>query len=294
MEIRCGIKKTSDDKKRYVHMLNSTLCATGRAICCLLENYQEEDGVRIPEVLVPFMGGITFLPFVRELKDKSLRDNKKPAPKPKLSTSETPSKPQAPITPVSATTSSGDPEIDALTAKIVEVGNNVRDLKASKADKVAVKAAVDELLALKARYKNLAGVEYGSEAKPSENKPENKPESAKKPQGEDKGTNAGSKEAKKAEPSVPIPVTTPAPVPRSNGASGSVWRVEGIEVDLEGLDAKLISCSYVSGFVPTAADSAVFTALLKSRVVTEDLRANAQRWYRHMSSFSPAERAAWK
>ena len=33
-----------------MHMLNATLCATGRAICCLLENYQEADGVRVPEV----------------------------------------------------------------------------------------------------------------------------------------------------------------------------------------------------------------------------------------------------
>ena len=55
MEIRCGIKKLGDREKKYVHMLNATLCATGRAICCLLENYQEKDGVRIPEVLVPFM-----------------------------------------------------------------------------------------------------------------------------------------------------------------------------------------------------------------------------------------------
>ena len=28
--------------------------------------FQEADGVRIPEVLVPFMGGLTFLPFVRD------------------------------------------------------------------------------------------------------------------------------------------------------------------------------------------------------------------------------------
>ena len=40
MEIRCGIKKLGDRDKKYVHMLNSTLCATGRAICCLLETYQ--------------------------------------------------------------------------------------------------------------------------------------------------------------------------------------------------------------------------------------------------------------
>lgn len=51
-------------RRRDVYLF--LLCsATGRAICCLLETYQEADGVRIPEVLVPFMGGITFLPFVR-------------------------------------------------------------------------------------------------------------------------------------------------------------------------------------------------------------------------------------
>jgi seryl-tRNA synthetase len=55
MEIRSGIKKLGDREKKYVHMLNATLCATGRAICCLLETYQEKDGVRVPEVLVPFM-----------------------------------------------------------------------------------------------------------------------------------------------------------------------------------------------------------------------------------------------
>jgi seryl-tRNA synthetase len=74
---RCGQKKnTAGGEKKskeemlketasYVHFLNSTLCATGRGICCLLENYQEENGVRVPEVLVPYMGGIDFLPFER-------------------------------------------------------------------------------------------------------------------------------------------------------------------------------------------------------------------------------------
>mmetsp|Transcript_17235 Transcript_17235/g.26674 ORF Transcript_17235/g.26674 Transcript_17235/m.26674 type:complete len:492 (+) Transcript_17235:68-1543(+) len=67
---RCGSKKggtKGDLSKRasYVHFLNSTLCATGRGICCLLENYQTEDGVKVPEVLQPYMGGIDFMPFVR-------------------------------------------------------------------------------------------------------------------------------------------------------------------------------------------------------------------------------------
>lgn len=32
-------------------------------MCCILENYQRENGVEIPEVLQPFMGGKTFIPF---------------------------------------------------------------------------------------------------------------------------------------------------------------------------------------------------------------------------------------
>jgi len=67
--VRCGHadSKKSDLTARasYVHMLNSTLCATGRGICCILETYQTPDGVVVPEVLRPFMGGKDFLPFVR-------------------------------------------------------------------------------------------------------------------------------------------------------------------------------------------------------------------------------------
>ncbi|CAL0302285.1 unnamed protein product [Lupinus luteus] len=63
LETRFGQKKSNEQLKQYVHMLNSTLTATERTICCILENYQKEDGVEIPEVLIPFMGGKTFLPF---------------------------------------------------------------------------------------------------------------------------------------------------------------------------------------------------------------------------------------
>lgn len=45
-------------------MLNGTLCATTRAICAILENYQTEEGIQIPEVLQPYMGGKNFIPFV--------------------------------------------------------------------------------------------------------------------------------------------------------------------------------------------------------------------------------------
>ncbi|KAL9318505.1 hypothetical protein ACSQ67_015022 [Phaseolus vulgaris] len=56
LEIRYGQKKSNEQMKQYVHLLNSTLTATERTICCILENYQKEDGVEIPEVLRPFMG----------------------------------------------------------------------------------------------------------------------------------------------------------------------------------------------------------------------------------------------
>ncbi|KAJ0013563.1 hypothetical protein Pint_19897 [Pistacia integerrima] len=63
LEIRYGQKKSNEQTKQYVHLLNSTLTATERTICCILENYQKEDGVEVPEVLQPFMGGKAFLPF---------------------------------------------------------------------------------------------------------------------------------------------------------------------------------------------------------------------------------------
>ncbi|CAG8445911.1 5389_t:CDS:2 [Diversispora eburnea] len=70
LEIRCGVKKMGDREKKYVHCLNSTLCATERALCCILENYQTTEGVIIPEPLRPYMDGRDFLPFVKSLPKK--------------------------------------------------------------------------------------------------------------------------------------------------------------------------------------------------------------------------------
>ena len=67
MEIRCGTTKKANEDKKYVHMLNSTLCALTRTLCCILENYQTAEGVTIPEVLQPYMNGMTMLPFTRKL-----------------------------------------------------------------------------------------------------------------------------------------------------------------------------------------------------------------------------------
>ena len=52
LEVRYGIKNAKDKTKKYVHMLNGTLCATQRTLCCILENYQTPLGLRVPKVLV--------------------------------------------------------------------------------------------------------------------------------------------------------------------------------------------------------------------------------------------------
>ena len=49
--------KDDDGKNKYVHMLNGTAIAVGRAMLAIIENYQNEDGsITIPEVLVPLCG----------------------------------------------------------------------------------------------------------------------------------------------------------------------------------------------------------------------------------------------
>ncbi|TVY49490.1 Serine--tRNA ligase, cytoplasmic [Lachnellula occidentalis] len=89
LEIRFGAKLQTEIRKKYVHALNSTLCATERALCCLLENFQTEDGFNVPEPLRKYMPGAPeFIPFTKELpKDStSLKAKGKveKAPKPKV------------------------------------------------------------------------------------------------------------------------------------------------------------------------------------------------------------------
>ncbi len=49
------------------HAQPGTLCATERALCCVVENWQTPDGLKIPPPLQPYMGGRDFLPYLREL-----------------------------------------------------------------------------------------------------------------------------------------------------------------------------------------------------------------------------------
>ena len=53
---RLGVRfKDSDGKNKFVHMLNGTAIAVGRAMLAIIENFQNADGsITIPKVLVPF------------------------------------------------------------------------------------------------------------------------------------------------------------------------------------------------------------------------------------------------
>ena len=64
--IKYGTRTKEDMSEKFVHMLNGTMCATERTLSCLIENYQDETGVVIPEVLRPYMGGVERLNYVRE------------------------------------------------------------------------------------------------------------------------------------------------------------------------------------------------------------------------------------
>jgi seryl-tRNA synthetase len=49
-------------KPELVHTLNGSGVAAGRALIAVMENYQDENGnIRVPEVLLPYMGGATVI-----------------------------------------------------------------------------------------------------------------------------------------------------------------------------------------------------------------------------------------
>jgi seryl-tRNA synthetase len=55
LKIRMG--KVGSEEKQILHTLNSTAIATERTICCILENFQNEDhSVRVPKVLQKIVG----------------------------------------------------------------------------------------------------------------------------------------------------------------------------------------------------------------------------------------------
>ena len=55
--------RPKDSKKpELLHTLNGSGLAVGRTLLAIMENYQQEDGsIRVPDVLIPYMGGIEVL-----------------------------------------------------------------------------------------------------------------------------------------------------------------------------------------------------------------------------------------
>jgi seryl-tRNA synthetase len=51
--------RSPDNKPRFVHTLNGSGTAVGRALIAVMETYQQEDGsIAVPDVLQPYMGGL--------------------------------------------------------------------------------------------------------------------------------------------------------------------------------------------------------------------------------------------
>jgi len=48
--------KGADGKTQLVHTLNGSALALPRIVAALLENHQDENGIRIPQALVPYCG----------------------------------------------------------------------------------------------------------------------------------------------------------------------------------------------------------------------------------------------
>jgi seryl-tRNA synthetase len=286
MEIRCGNKKMGEKEKKYVHLLNATLCATTRTICCILENYQTPDGVRIPEALIPYMGGITFLPFIRELPSDGSADgtssvggaaakrtkkkqtsptpapSSAPAPTPASAPSPAPAPPPAaapaPACVAPTASSTSPPEAAAVVDLITSKGEEIRLLKAAKVSKEQLQVHIDELLALKMRYKEITGEDYiapgtqGSSKKKKSAKEESKEnkethKSAPKP-----APSASSKAPEK--PGAPTPTPVPAPaarhVPSAPAPSAPTSSDRPIST-LEDVNAHLGTFSFVSGYQPS-------------------------------------------
>ena len=55
-------RKAGEKGTQFVHTLNGSGLAVGRTLVAVLENYQDEGGrIAVPDVLVPYMGGVTHL-----------------------------------------------------------------------------------------------------------------------------------------------------------------------------------------------------------------------------------------
>lgn len=82
LRVRYGQTKKMNQSTEYCHMLNATMCAVTRVICVLLELNQTETGVKVPEILKPWMPTKyqEEIPFINEAPiDQEAKKPKKPA-----------------------------------------------------------------------------------------------------------------------------------------------------------------------------------------------------------------------
>jgi len=55
-------RNPESNKPQLVHTLNGSGLAVGRTMIAVMENHQQEDGsIKIPEALIPYMGGLTVI-----------------------------------------------------------------------------------------------------------------------------------------------------------------------------------------------------------------------------------------
>ena len=59
--MKARFKKTQQDKTQFIHTLNGSGVAVGRALIAMVENHADEKGCYIPEALRPYLKGIEFL-----------------------------------------------------------------------------------------------------------------------------------------------------------------------------------------------------------------------------------------
>lgn len=60
--MQARFRNPATGKPELVHTLNGSGLAVGRALVAVLENYQQADGsIRVPDVLIPYMGGMTVI-----------------------------------------------------------------------------------------------------------------------------------------------------------------------------------------------------------------------------------------
>jgi len=296
MEIRCGSKQMGQNEKKYVHMLNATLCATTRTICCILENYQTPDGIRVPEVLVPFMGGETFIQFVNKLpasspSEKKTETNKQEQPKAEK-TKQNEEKKELENVPSTATTATSSTqnlsETEIISQNIANLGDEIRQLKSQKASKETLQPKIDQLLALKNQYKQVSGQDY---TPPGTSKPATeKPKEEKKTKATPTNNNApatNKKNEKKTE-SKEQPTTTPTPTPVPTNKSNKSDNL------FDQLNSQLLLTPYIEGFVPSKEDAKVFNMITSNHMqLDRNTHQNLVRWFNHVSSFSATQRSSW-